>query len=343
MRLTAFILSAGLLAASQTQAAQCTVTKLTSFDADFSGDRIIVKASIDGQPVSAMLDTGLPFNMISQALVGKLKLEKSRVENVMQTETFAYLRHNHAIPTAPPDDPTMMDPAGGTPKFLTAAHTVAFGEIKTEGTPFYVMGEPDKNDVGPDVIFGANFLETYDLEIDPAHNKVNIFFPDHCPGTVVYWTNRFGSVPIKITTDGHISLPVAVNGTETHAFLDTGSPMSLVDNNLAKSTLGIDPASDGAQLEHLTEPSGKRLAFYQHTFDSFDFGGAQFNQTAMGVAPDTLNWVMKNLVHDPEGSLKHDTTISSPVTLGMNHIQKLRLYFAFRENTLYFTKAGEGD
>jgi hypothetical protein len=281
--------------------------------------------------------------MISKALVEKLKLQKTRADNVMQTSTYSYLRHNGAIPSVPPDDPTMMDPAGGVPEFLTAAHTVAFGDIKTEGTPFYVMGEPSKGDPGPDVIFGANFLETYDLEIDPAHGKVNIFFSDHCPGTVVYWTNRFGSVPIAITKDGHISLPVAVNGTETHAFLDTGSPMSLVDNNLAKSTLGIDPAADGGQLEYLTEPSGKHLAFYQHTFDSFDFGGAQFNQTSMGIAPDMLNWVTKSFVHDPQGSLRHDATINSPVTLGMNHIQKLRLYFAFRENTLYFTKAGEGD
>lgn len=343
MRRLSILLLAITLPAAQPAAATCTLTKLTSFDADISSGRIIIHVQIDGQVVAAMLDTALPFNMISKNLVEKLSLSTVEASSVMMTPTYSYYRKNLAVPSLPPEDLTMMDASGGTPKRLTKAHTVAFGDIKTGDTPFYVMGEPDKGGSAPDVIFGANFLETYDLELDLAHGKVNVFFPNHCPGAVVYWSNRFGEVPIKISSSGHITLPVAVNGLESHAIVDTGAPLSLISKKSAADDLHIDPTANGDKLEYITTPSGGHLPFYRHTFDSFDFGGAHFNQTALGIAPDRLNWAIKNNVHDPQGALLHEETINTPITLGMNHIEKLRIYFSFKENMLYFTGAYAGD
>lgn len=336
---SALLLASSLLFASHTDAAVCSVTKLTSFDAQLSSGRIVVDAMIEGQPVKAMLDTGLPFNMISKALAEKLKLSTVSIEGPYVPGNISWLAKNMAIPSLPPESVTMMDAAGGTPTRLATVRQVAFGEIKTENTPFYVMGEASKEAPWPDVIFGATFLETYDLELDLAHGKVNIFFPEHCPGSVVYWTNRFGVVPIKIMTDGHITVPVTVNGTETHAILDTGAPLSLISKLLAADSLGIDPVKDGDALEYVTEPSGARLPVYTHTFDSLIVGDAHFSRTPMGIAPDRLNSATKDMVHFPQRAIYYPTVINTPVTLGMNHIQKLRLYFAFHDNLLYFTSA----
>ncbi len=335
MRLLWSILSASLLFAPQVSA-QCKVTKLTSFDARLDSGRIVIDALIDGQHVSAMLDTGLPFNMISKALAEKLKLPTQRTDAAVGSYTAA--RRDLSKPSAPPFDPTMMDAAGGTPSQLTTAHMVSFGELNVPDTPFFVMGEPDKDEPGPDVIFGANFLERYDLELDPAHGKVNIFFPDHCPGRVVYWSHKFTAVPMTLLKGGHIVIPIAVNGTETHASLDTGAKLSMVSTELAEGALGIDPAG-GGEREYVTETSGASLPFYRHTFDSLDFGGIQFLKTSLGIAPDRANWIRKNNVHDPQNPVRHEETINAPVTLGMKHLDKLRLYFAFQDQMLYITAA----
>jgi predicted aspartyl protease len=339
MRLLCASLSAALLVAPMAGAEQCTLTKLTSFDANLSSGRIMVDALIDGQPVSAMLNTGLPFNMISRALVAKLKLSTAPAPGDASVQGLSQAMNSLSTPTLPPEDNRMADVTGEIPKEVTEAHNVAFGDIKTDHTPFFVMDDSGKSGSRPDVIFGANFLETYDLEFDLAHGKVNIFFPNHCPGQVVYWAHKFAAVSIRILINGRISLPVAVNGVDTHAILDTGAELSMVGTQLAKSALHIDPGMGDDQAEYATGYTGERLPFYLHTFDRFDFAGVQFNNTAMGIAPDRMNRRFLNAVNDPHAALRQGETINAPVTLGMSHLKKLRLYLSFQERMLYVTTA----
>ena len=39
-----------------------------------------------------------------------------------------------------------------------------------------------------DGILGLDLLSTGDLELDLAHNKLNLFSRDHCRGKVIYWS-----------------------------------------------------------------------------------------------------------------------------------------------------------
>jgi predicted aspartyl protease len=321
--------------------AQCTLTKLTSFDATLTDRRIMVDAVIDGEPVSAMLDTGVPYNMISRELATKLKLDTVPALGDPTVVGLSKVAEKLSIPSPPPEDNRMLDVTGTAPKDTTQAHTVAFGEIKTENTPFFVMGDSGKVTNGPQVVFGADFLETYDLEFDLAHGKVNIFFPNHCPGQVVYWAHKFAEVPIKIMRNGRIILPVAVNGVETHAFLDTGSEISVVSSLLAKTALNIDPDAAGDERSTLTGLSGARMSYHLHTFDSFDFSGVHFSNTPMGIAQDRVNRILLNAVHDPHGT-RYAEAVNAPVTLGMSQLEKVRIYLSFREGMMYITQAYAG-
>jgi hypothetical protein len=344
MKLLAFILSTAPLilqvgiAPQALAQGQCTLTKLTSFDATLTDQRITVDAVIDGEHVSAMLDTGLPYNMISRELVDKLQLETARAPSDPSVGNFTQFSQNLSRPNIGHDDDRMADATGNMPKQVTEAHTVAFGDIKTEHTPFFVMGGHGKIASAPDVVFGANFLETYDMEFDLAHGKVNIFFPNHCPGHVVYWTHKFAEAPIKVMRNGRIVLPVAVNGVETHATLDTGSGISIVGSLLAKTALNIDPKAAGDEQDYLIGLTGAREPYYLHTFDSFDFAGVHFINTAMGIAPDRVNRLLLNAEEDPHVA-RHQEAINAPVTLGMSQLEKVRLYLSFREGMMYVTQA----
>jgi predicted aspartyl protease len=307
----------GLLALplAHASAADCALKKVASFDATI-GSAILVKARIDDQPVSAMLDTGAPYNMLSKVTVDLLKLPMERVR-----------------------EGAMIDATGNSVLHLARAHSVTLGDVKTKDTPFFVMGESRPDALAPDAIFGTNFLEANDLELDLAHGKVNMFTPDHCPGQVVYWTHEFVPIPIKLMSGGHIVLPVTVNGATTNAMLDTGASLSTVGTLFAKNTLGIDPAAGDAKTGHLVAGTGARLLFYRHIFDNFDIGGIQFHNTEMEIAPDTMNRMAFNGNSDVHERLREDDVANTPVILGLAHLRKLRLYFSFRERMLYVTPA----
>jgi predicted aspartyl protease len=298
------------------KAADCRLNKLTSFDAKLVGNQIQIAAQVDGETVAAVLDTGSPYNLIDKALADKLQLPMERIR-----------------------EGSMIDVTGASMKHMTKAHSVTVGDLKTTGTPFFVMGETGKQQIA-DIILGANFLEANDLELDLAHGKINMFPPDHCPGQVVYWTHEFVPIPIRLMNGGHIILPVTLNGVETHAMLDTGAGSTFVSKQLARSKLDIDPVASGDQPDgYAIGGTGAKLPFYRHIFDSLDVGGIQFHHTQLRIAPDTLNWITNNEVHDPQGILLHEDTTNTPITLGMTHIAKLRLYFSFREQMLYVTPA----
>jgi hypothetical protein len=47
-----------------------------------------------------------------------------------------------------------------------------------------------------DGILGLDILAAYDLELDLAHDKVNLFARDHCTGKVIYWSSPGGAVAV---------------------------------------------------------------------------------------------------------------------------------------------------
>ncbi len=38
-------------------------------------------------------------------------------------------------------------------------------------------------------VIGTDLLGKFDVDLDIAHKKLNLFSPDHCKGQVVYWTH----------------------------------------------------------------------------------------------------------------------------------------------------------
>jgi hypothetical protein len=221
---------------------------------------------------------------------------------------------------------------------MASAHTVTLGDFKTANTPFVVAGEVKGGRLS--VLFGNAFLEAQDLELDLAHNKVSIFLSDHCAGQGVYWASEWVPIPITILKSGHILLPVTLDGFETHALLDTGASLSMIDKHVAEYRFDIplDGGKDKAD-GHITAGSGSAIGFYKHTFKTLDIGGLQFHNVELAVAPNNFNMTMGGKNSGPDVTLRDEEIPDTPIVLGLRQMIKLRMYFSFQEHMLYVTPA----
>jgi predicted aspartyl protease len=304
------------LSLSSADAADCKLQKAASFDIKPDSNMLMVKAKIEDKEVWAALDTGSPFNMIDNKLVEELKLQT-----------------NHSYLSA-------VDAAGRETAVTATAHKVKLGDFVGKNLSFLIGGR--NGDGFVPALFGANFLEKngIDVELDIAHGKVNIFLSDHCRGIGAYWAHEYVPIPIRVQKDGHIYLPVTLDGLETHALLDTGSSRTLVDKRVAEGSLGVQANVEKDRPNgHLVAGSGTGMPYYEHVFKNFDIGGIAFHNTEFAVTLDHINYLNVNRSNDPHITLREEEVINAPIVLGLQHLSKLRMYLSFDERMLYVTPA----
>jgi hypothetical protein len=179
----------------------------------------------------------------------------------------------------------------------------------------------DSSDSGPAGLFSLNYMMVYDIDADFGSDKLRIFNQDHCPGAVMYWKapGAVGVAPITID-NGHVTVPVTVNGKALTAVIDTAARDSRLYSAVADHVLGLDPT----------------------TTKKFD--------AAVAIGPLALNDVSINVVPDinagegagAQGVRARASAIQAElarpeVTLGMDVLRKLHLYMAFGEKKLYVT------
>jgi hypothetical protein len=87
---------------------------------------------------------------------------------------------------------------GDVAKYKSSA-PLKLGNISLGGTPVAITQYLIGGDHRVTVILGLDILTMFDVELDLAHHKINLFAKDHCPGKVIYWTKNAGvaSVPMK--------------------------------------------------------------------------------------------------------------------------------------------------
>jgi hypothetical protein len=186
-------------------------------------------------------------------------------------------------------------------------------------------------------VFGQNYMRVYDLDVDFGNDKLRFFSQDHCPGGVLYWKapGPVGVVPITID-NGHIVVPVILNGKAINAVIDTASASSSVRKAVAEKVLGIE-------LGGAKTPTGKTDSLgntsWTWTTDGVAFGplklDAVLNVQAdlnAGQGKDAAN-ASRARASGIQAELDHPE-----ITIGMDLLRKTHAYFAFGENKLYLTQ-----
>ncbi len=298
------------------------LTMLTSVAMQIGDDgRPYVPVKINDKSKSMLVDTGGFFTEITQTTTDELQLSA---------------RHTRLQLVGVYGDTTQ----------LAATASLVLGNMHADNMDFMVMPAvhqfaSDTKDVAG--LIAPNFLRPYDADFDFGSRKFNLLSQKHCNGKVVYWPNNgVAVVPIDIRQDGHIIVPVELDGQKLRALLDTGASTSVLNMEVAELAFGLKPgAADTPAETGQSDNSGVQT--YTHRFKSFSVEGIAVSNPTMHIIPDLVRTKMM----DPHDSLEGDTRIKSAVNqvgldqiiLGMDILHRLHLYIAYKEQKLYITPA----
>jgi predicted aspartyl protease len=266
---------------------------------EHGGRAIMVTAAVNGQPVKLQVDTGAENSLLRETTAEKLGLKYNMLKRYQHASIYGGVRMHR----------------------FTLLQDFTLGKLKASGITFLLMPEDDKVKGVPDGLLGGNILSVYDVDFDFAHGKMNLFLPHRCAGKAVYWTqdeNAIARIPFKF--DGHIELPVAVDGKEMAAALDTGAHDTVMDLEADLPKFGLTVKSPGMVPVESGHAAGQS---YLYTFKTMAFGGVTVNNPKVRFISEEYSHVYRDRM-----------------LLGMDILSQLHLFIAYREHMIYVTAAG---
>lgn len=299
VRFFTLLLMGASLSAGLARAEPCSLSLVTELPLE--GNDIgspVVKILVDDQPRRMLLDTGGFWSLIDPGIAGAYRHSKAPLSGFLGTGRI-------------PLDTIVRVPS------------VQIGIARFPNHEFYVF--PSEYGSGIDGTLGADWLQGFDVEIDPAKNMARLFVKNNCEGAVIYWPHEDAAeLPIRMGRDKRIIIPVILNGQELEALIDTGSPETVMSQRTAEKLFGITPESPGMQeLSSRTDRHGSTQASYRYQFKSLTMGDIGFANPWIVLFPGSSGG-------------------GPDMILGMHHLHALHLYFAYGQRKLYVT-SGRGD
>lgn len=179
---------------------------------DVSG-RIVIPMSIGDKSFNMLIDTGGFASMLTRSTVTTLNLTPQQATIAeMGFGGFYYDKY-------------------------VEAKDIALGDLKAPSLKFLV--HEDFADMGG--ILAPDILRGYDLDFDFANSSFSLFHPGDCQGRHVWWTKEpYAVIEFNLDKDGHIVLPVQLDGKEITAIVDTGAATSVLELETAERLLDFD-------------------------------------------------------------------------------------------------------
>ena len=312
-----FFIALSFLAVLSTgaKADDCTLHQYASLPIVANANNMaVVEAQIGGHTYHLMVDTGGVYSMLQSDVANSLKLSQYEIRS---SEVY--------------------DAAGKRIRNYVEAPDFKLGPIVLEKFP--MMVETDKAVHNSfEGTLGVDFLSRFDVEIDSANRKLNLFSPDHCTGKVVYWAKSYADVTFTIHGT-NIVVPLTLDGKSLNGVLDTGSSGSTINKTIAYRVFGLGETSP--DVEHLSDAKPDDLIQYRFRFKSLDFNGVSVSNPLLFFLPDNgmnglANEHPDKLVRDPI----YGADFKAPdLILGMDVLSPLHLYISYKEKTLYVTAA----
>jgi predicted aspartyl protease len=307
------------VSATAAHADNCQLTRVASLDMTMTDDgRILVPVKFGDTSTFMMIDTGAPLSALEPDSISDLGLTTKRI---YQGQMFNSLGQAFTDMAVVPSL-TLDNFHGSDVKFLVDPSRLVH-DARVAGT------------------LGADFLRHYDVELDFANRKLNLFTQDHCPGKVIYWpASAVAVVPFQLAQTGHIVLSLQLDGQPIQALFDTGAGYSVLDLATAQDQFGLKSgAADMTPNGYYGE--NKSVPVYLHTFKTLDFDGLAIGNPRIYIFEQEGITAAKS---EPEigtrlssGNANNGWT---PMILGIKEVSHLHLFISYAEQKLYVTPAG---
>jgi predicted aspartyl protease len=253
--------------------------------------RFTVPVILDDRPLNFMVDTGGVTATIDNAQAFNMGLR--------------------ILPTGA----ALVGVAGSTLSTFATIGTFSLGRLKGKNIPVYIDNRMSLN---VDGTLSSDMMKHFDVDIDLMRGTLSLFSQKHCPGKVVHWTQSgYVALPMRVLPNGHIEVPVTIDGRKFMALLDTGARNSIVSMRTAKK-LGIAENSPDLKLVTDKDAQYKR---YDYPFKLLDFDGVAVSKPRLQIVSD--NYLPRDI----------------DLIVGVSILRRLHLYIAYGEEKLYITPA----
>ena len=252
-----------------------------------------VPMTIAGHSLAMLVDTGGIYSMLKQKRVTELGLVETRVHG------------------------GRFDVGGRPIYYFVKVTDFQFGRMFARSTGMLVM--PDDLGVADvDGTLAPDFLSRFDIEFDFARSKINLFVPNNCAASPVYWASRHAEVQLGTNEWKQIFTGVNLDGKNMTAQIDTGTSTSFLYLDVAQEMFGLK--MDDPALKRFIDGTGKSHG-YAYPFKTFRFGTIVVQGSAIRVADEVRGPAAPHMV------------------IGMDLLRSLRLYISYKDSKIYATAA----
>lgn len=304
-------LSAGVAGA----AGACQFLQIGEIPAKFEHNQPLLEASINGQKVWLLVDTGSSTSLLFEGAAQRLGLHPVMADRVR------------------------LYGVGGVQaaKRVTIA-AYGLGGAVAHNIPLLVAGGRLGGDAAG--VIGRDFLSQADVEFDLAHGAIRLFKPRNCGAQdgLAYWSKTFSMTEMSHawTRQNAIELPVLLNGRRVDAILDSGAMTSVITPGAAQSAgvgskqLEADSLAQSRGLGPAAVPSRTAM------FDKLEIGDEAVSHVKLRVA---------DLFRDDK-EVEIGSHVPTPVAqlpsmlLGADFLRAHRVLVANSQNRMYFTYNG---
>jgi hypothetical protein len=312
------ILLAALLAASAAKADTCQLARLASLDiVTGANGEALIPVTIKGQPEYMALEIGAAHSGLSKETADALGLTTQALPNNLSAHYIAErVKYTVTVPL------TLGKASGDTSMFLML--DFAHRDPRAAG------------------VIGLDELRAFDVDLDVAAKKLNLFSPQHCPGQVVYWTQApFAAAPMEMTSLGGFTVPMQLDGKDIHVSFALLKPRSVMTMDRLADLFNItELPGDVASATASSSPgvdAGRRYAF-----KSLSGNGVTVTNPEIFLYgtynPHHRRCDGQKRYSDLEPGLSYTCYGGeADLELGLNMVRRLHLYFAFGEKMVYFT------
>jgi len=299
-------------------ASDCGLKQVTSIPASLSAaGELLLDATLNGYPVKLMASTNAEVSTLAEKFVQRAGMPIADL-------------HNHAIYSS----------GQRTLNERTRISELVLGQAKTSSEGFVIS--PDGGDGTDGTAVGtlaADYLSNYDIELDLADGKVNLFDHDHCKGQVVYWAKEYLASPIYMSNTGIAHRPqidIIADGKTLRGMIATGYASTTLRLAVAQDRFDLAPNSaDLPKAGTWKDSDGKESDRYSHSFKSFGFGDITLHNSTVVVDPINVAAHLEST-----GSRLSNANGQQPdLYIGMSLLKQLRLYIAYSEDMIYYTVA----
>ena len=294
--------------------------------------RMLVPVTINNQPEKMLFSTAGAVTTINQKTVTALNLD------TMNT-------HVRLLDT------------GGNASEKYVGVDFKLGDLENKDIQFMVTPNPasGEND-GIAGTLATDIMSRFDVEMDFAAGKLNLFSQKHCDGHVIYWHPTALAVmpftveqPRPVTIQGHLRpiarrsihiwVQIVLDGKPLKAAIDTAAPRSTIKASVAKYVFGVAPDSPGTiKLDPINGGTGPQR--FGYVFKTMTFDTVTVLNPHIVVAPDLIGTKDPNNTINTDSRVhRQDEDLGSDITIGMDVLRQLRTYVAFGERKLYVTAA----